>query len=105
MTSWQKLKPQWLSPEHTRGERQRRSRRQRENKLSLRNWIVAAAVTIVLFGTVALVTRDSDALAGEIVAEYTEYDFGEVEFDGGIISTQFPLRALDPAQITKIQTT
>lgn len=89
----------------TGGVRQRRSRRQRENKTSLRNWIIAAAVTILLFGAVAFITRDSDALAGEIVADYTEYDFGEVALDGGIISTQFPLQALDPAQITKIQTT
>jgi hypothetical protein len=60
---------------------------------------------IVLLGVVAFVARGSDVLAGEIVPEYTEYDFGEVAYDGGIISTQFPLRALDPAQITKIQTT
>jgi hypothetical protein len=52
-----------------------------------------------------LTDRDSDALAGEIVAEYTKYDFGKVPISGGIISTRFPLTALVPAQITKIQST
>jgi hypothetical protein len=61
--------------------------------------------TIMILAAVAFITRDSDASAEEIVAEYTEYDFGTVPIDGGLISTEFPLQAVAPAKVTRIQTT
>jgi hypothetical protein len=72
-----------------------------------RLWVVwvAGILLIAIVAVLVLITRDSNVLAGEIVAEYTEYDFGEVPIDGGLISAQFPLQAVDPATITRIEST
>jgi hypothetical protein len=86
-------------------QRQRRQRRASRNSWQWHRWIIGVAVAVFVLGAIALLTRDSDVLAGEVVAEYTEYDFGAVPMGGGLISARFPLQAIDPAMIERIEST
>jgi hypothetical protein len=66
---------------------------------------VALIALIAFAGIITMITRDAEVLAGEVVVEFSEYDFGTVPIDGGLISAQFPLQAAEPATITRIEST
>jgi hypothetical protein len=70
-------------------------------------WAIGLAlIALIAFaGVVTLFTRDAEVLAGEVVVEFSEYDFGTVPIDGGLISAQFPLQAAEPATITRMEST
>ena len=91
--------------------KQRKGRRANQRGIVGRLWsgniwvLTLLGGIVIILATAAFMTRDSDAFAEEIVAEFTEYDLGEVPIDGGLISREFPIEAAGDATITSIQST
>lgn len=70
--------------------------------------LAAAALAVLLAalaGGLALSLRAGSLAGGEIAAEHSAHDFGQVAITGGPLAARFPLVAQSEAVVTELGTT
>ena len=70
-------------------------------------WIPLVGLVFLAGGALAVILSGGLAPApgGTLAAARTQYDFGQVPINGGVITTQFPLTVNGDALVTDITTT
>ncbi len=69
-------------------------------------WLLPLIIGAITILAVFLVLMGGNQISGKLVAEKTVYNFGQVKLNGGLVTTQFLLKAQDDGVlVTKLTTT
>ena len=69
-------------------------------------WMLPFGLVTLAVVALFLVLLGSNQISGKLVAEETSYDFGQVKLNGGLVTTQIPLKIQDDGVlVSKIATT